>query len=106
MVRIYFESSGTQRAQRFRVFTENVSAVLKCEVREEVEPALRDDVGFKGADRSRRGIARIGEFRELQLFSLRVHTRERSERHDDLAPHLEIRRQPGLLQYCGRDRER
>ena len=71
-----------------------------------VETALRHNVGLELPQRSRGGVARVGEFGKTVFFAIFIHALERFKRHHHFAAHLKVRGQPGLLQGLGIDAER
>ena len=106
VLRIHFEPGRRQRLQHLRMAVEDCFAVGEQAVSEEVEPPLRRHVRLQRAHSSRRGIARIGKHRQLLLLALFVHSLERLERHQQLATHLEVAWQAGLVERLVGNRQR
>src|SRR6185437_3851854 len=64
-------------------------------IAEELESPRRGDARIQHPHRAGRGIARVGEARQLLLLALLVQALECGARHEHLAAHLEIRRKAG-----------
>src|SRR3954466_4176539 len=104
VVGIDLETDGGECGERLGMLAEDVPAAAECEIREEIEAALRNDVRLERANGPSGGVAGICELLELQLLALGIHALETCERHDDLSADFEICGHSGFFQ--GRRRNR